>query len=537
MKLGNMRIGKRLVGGYAVLICIILSLCILSFKNTGDINTATDEIVNSNFQKTVLANSALASLQGISKEMQKALYTRDKSLLKIVAEKRASYKAAIEKLEELETDAEGKEIGNRFNTAVSGGREVNMKLQRMIEEGHWEDAVPFYHHHVEPSIDKIVAAATQLVKFQEEGVHNKYGRIVHHNRQMRVILLVSAAVSFAFAAIVSLAVTRSITTPIEKNIRLAETLADGNLSVEIVADRNDEFGDEMKAYRMMVEKWKKLITQVKTASESVASASHELSASAEQVSKGASVQVVRTRQVSTASAEMSQVSLDVAKNANSISASAKEMVRTADSGSAIVDKSVAEVNEIALTVRKSSDFVRELGDQSEKIGEIILVINDIADQTNLLALNAAIEAARAGDAGRGFAVVADEVKKLAERTGRSTQEIAATITSIKSGLDNAVKSMDEASARVKAGVGLSNQTGTALREIVSSSSSLQSMVQQIAAAIEEMNSTTNGIAKDIEQVALVAEDSSNAADQMTRAALELSALSVGLADSVLEFKV
>jgi methyl-accepting chemotaxis protein len=213
------------------------------------------------------------------------------------------------------------------------------------------------------------------------------------------------------------------------------------------------------------------------------------------------------------------------------------MVKTAENGNNIVNKSVMEVKEIAKTVQKSSDLVKDLGNQSVKIGEIVNVINEIADQTNLLALNAAIEAARAGDAGRGFAVVADEVKKLAERTSKSTQEIGGMIGGIKSVVEKAVESMDEAFASVKAGVEFSSEAGGALVQIVSSASDLQFMVQQIATAIEEMNSTTEEISRDIGHVASETKNASKSAEQVTQAAVELSNLSVTLENSVKEFKV
>ncbi len=537
MTLKNISIGKRLMGAFAIFTLIILIACAISFVNMKSVDKKANEITNLSFEKAMLASAILTNLQAILLETNKAVYTRDKAPLKIVGEKRKLYGAAMEKLEKLETEKEGKEIIDRFKGAIGAARDANIKLGKDVEAGDFEEATTLLQDVVTPAVYKFIDMAGEILKYQQEGIQEKYREIENENSNARLILAIFAIVAVILCVAVSTVITKGITLPIERNIETAKTLAEGNLSVDVTVDRKDEFGDEMNAFKMMVERWRILITEVKSSATSVASASHELSASAEQLARGTTNQAERTVQVSTASEEMSQASLDIAKNVNGISVSAKEMVHTAQNGSSIVDKSVEEVKEIAKTVHKSSDFVKELGDQSGKIGEIVLVINDIADQTNLLALNAAIEAARAGEAGRGFAVVADEVKKLAERTSKSTHEIENMINAIKSGVDKAVRSMGEASENVRLGVELSSEAGTALSEIVGSSSNLQSMVQQIAAAIEEMNSTTDEIARDIEQVANVTRDSSNAAEHVTQAALELSSLSVKLEDSISGFRV
>lgn len=147
------------------------------------------------------------------------------------------------------------------------------------------------------------------------------------------------------------------------------------------------------------------------------------------------------------------------------------------------------------SIKESAKKITELGKQSQQIGEIIQVIDDIAEQTNLLALNAAIEAARAGEHGKGFAVVADEVRKLAERSGKATKEIATLITSIQKGTEVAVKSMDGLKRlmmeEMAAGSGLVNSSIVSIAAIAEESAAA---AEEVSASTEEMNATTEEIA-------------------------------------------
>ena len=537
MRLRNLKIGKRLVAGYGIFIIIIVFLCLTSLRNMRDTDAMLSDILNITFERVMLASAIHTNLQIIDKETANLVNTHDKRAIPVLAEARKVTGGALEKLEALETTTEGKDMLDKIRQHREQGKEGNLKLAREVNAGNFPEAVQLYGAAVHPAVNSMIEIIAVLVKHQEKSMQEKYKQVLQNNRRARVTLITCGILALMLCALVTIVSTRSIVMPIRRNIEVARTLADGNLSVEIDVDRKDEFGDELQTFREMVEKWKTLISEVTASATSVASASHDLSSGAEQLSRGMAGQAERTVQVSTAAEEMSQASLDIARNAHNISESAKEMAGTAKNGSNIVSKSINEVGAIAGTVDGLSAVLQDLGDQSEKIGEIVSVIEDIADQTNLLALNATIEAAQAGEAGKGFAVVAEEVKKLADRTAKSTQEIGAMVGSITSGVKKALESMGHVLQKVKTGVGLSNEAGRALAEIVDSFSNLQSMVQQIATATEEMNSTTDGIAVDIEGVASVTKESSNAAGAVSGAARELSALSLKLQDSVREFRM
>ncbi len=208
----------------------------------------------------------------------------------------------------------------------------------------------------------------------------------------------------------------------------------------------------------------------------------------------------RVHQIATAMEEMSMTVNEVAGNTTNAADAAAQVAESAHEGQRVVNQAVRGMQEVAEVVRSSAAIVGNLGATSEKIGEIVNVINDIADQTNLLALNAAIEAARAGEMGRGFAVVADEVRRLAERTMTSTKQIGAMVAEIQSGTQKAVTSIESGKAEAEKGEELSHQAESSLIAIVESIESIKNVIAQIATASEEQAATATMIAGNLEEI-------------------------------------
>jgi methyl-accepting chemotaxis protein len=206
-------------------------------------------------------------------------------------------------------------------------------------------------------------------------------------------------------------------------------------------------------------------------------------------------------------------------------------------GSEVILNVVQEMKRIAENVHQSSAIIEELGQQSDQIHSIVQVIKEIADQTNLLALNAAIEAARAGEQGRGFAVVADEVRKLAERTTRSTEEIAAMIGKIQDGSQQAVASMGVGVNCVNEGVILAGQADGAIRQIQGGSQQVGVAIADITSAIKEQTVASSEIAQLVERVAQMSDENSTAIQNSSAVAQDLQNLAIGLKNSVEKFRI
>ena len=376
----------------------------------------------------------------------------------------------------------------------------------------------------------------EMIASQEELLKADAEELAAGSRYLVNIVLFSGMASVLIGCVIAFVLNRSITKPVKDMIHALEN-GENDLTMRVNEERKDEIGELGRWFNKFVVSMQDVIFQLRATSQAVASASTQIAASADEMASGLQEQETQTQQVAAAVEELSQSVTEVAAKSSDATTASEQSQHLAEEGGMVVRSTVQEMEGIATEVNASAQTINALGVQSEKIGEIIAVINDIADQTNLLALNAAIEAARAGEHGRGFAVVADEVRKLAERTTQATEEVSSSIRGIQGETISAVTQIEAGSERVGKGVDLANQAGSSLETIVTGCQSVQGMVQDIAAAANEQASASDEIARAIENISSVTRQSSEGAGQASEAAGDLAHQAEQLMTLVGKFKV
>ncbi|HNY42371.1 MAG TPA: methyl-accepting chemotaxis protein [Bryobacteraceae bacterium] len=344
--------------------------------------------------------------------------------------------------------------------------------------------------------------------------------------------------SLAFLVVALLTVYRRIIAALGGEPAVAsevvKQVAAGDLSVEIPVANTDSTS-LLAAMKVMQSNLQKLIGEIQTNADMVASAAKKMTIAAEDVAWSSNQQSASSQEIAAAMEQLTvsiNLMSDSANRAQTISGDS-ELLMNETSG--VVSEAVNRIAKIATVVEQASQTVRTLGQESENISKIVLVIKEVADQTNLLALNAAIEAARAGEQGRGFAVVADEVRKLAERTTQSTQEITTMISSMQSSARDAVTCIEDAVANVNEGVILTKRVGESVSRLGASSHEVKGIIIDVSSALREQNAASNEIARNVEQIAQTGERNSGAVGAVAKAATELQQLANSLTDSARHF--
>lgn len=313
--------------------------------------------------------------------------------------------------------------------------------------------------------------------------------------------------------------------------------ADGDLTVLLHSRNNDNIKQLYDGFNEAVHKTRLVLAEVLKLSRQVSSSSEEICAGTERIAIGTNEQRNQTYQISSAIEEMTRTITANRDNAQHASETARKAGENAHEGGRVMQETISGISKVTDAVMESASMIEELRKSNEQVREILEIINDIAAQTNLLALNAAIEAARAGEQGRGFAVVADEVRKLAEKTVKSTKDIALMVQHIQRDTARAVQSIERGTQEVEREKALAAQAEIALSKIIRQMDEVEHLIAGVALSGEQLADAGDVIAQSVNNISRVTDKTAQETHDIATATGELNRLTASLQALVSMFKV
>jgi len=384
MKIHHLNIGTRLRLGFGVVLLLLAASIGLGVARLGELNTDMNKIVQGTFPKVLLAQQILNNNYQIARSVRNAMLETDPQAisqhLQLIDDIRGEAGAAMSRFDALAKSAKGGELFAAVKQANTGYLQILDQVLKLRAGDQHEAALTLLLNNAATA--QMLQAITTLISHEHNQMEN--GRLYAETTYVdsRNLLGALGLAALALGALLAWAIAASITRPLEQAVRVAQSVASGDLSTEIAVESNDETGQLLQALKEMNGKLRGIVEQVRGGTETIATASNEIAHGNLDLSERTEQQAGALQETAAA---MEQITATVRQNgenarqANAMAASASEV---ALKGGAVVSQVV--------------DTMGSINESSKQIVDIIGVIDGIAFQTNILALNAAVEAARAG---------------------------------------------------------------------------------------------------------------------------------------------
>ena len=494
MKISSLKIGSRLGITFSLVLVLLSAIAILSIINMAAMNTETKTLVNSDFVKMRLAYEALdnarASMARVSGIVAATEGKADNTARTRLVATIGKVDTALGKLEPMLASTEARDLYGKIKTSRDQYVASYERVLALIGNDQRAAASTLAYSETYTALLAFVANLRSFSDYQqalfaasaEKNEHDYQGA------SMQVIILSLLALTAGVAAAVW--ITRSITVPVNHAVRIAQTIAAGDLTQHFSTTHEDETAHLINALQDMNDNLSKIVEQVRSGTEIIMDASKEIAQGNLDLSARTEAQAGSLEETA---ATMEQLTNAVRHNADN----ARQANTLAHQSSDIAVQGGAAVELVVSTMA-------EINAASKKIVDIISVIDGIAFQTNILALNAAVEAARAGEQGRGFAVVASEVRSLAQRSALAAKEIKELISTTVQRVENGSVQASQAGATMANVVSSIKQVTDMMGEITSATQEQSQGIDQINQGIIEMDNVTQQNAALVEQASAAA---------------------------------
>jgi len=363
--------------------------------------------------------------------------------------------------------------------------------------------------------------------------------------ELRNTVALSMLLVLICASLTCLLVVSRMMRPLKELTRAAERITEGSLDEQIKVESSDEVGQLAGAFNNMtqvivknlqgeIDKSNRMVMSVKEAIQQLSTSANELMAISAQQAAGSTQQATAVQQATTTSEEIAATAKQVSENAGRVEFLADNAAASSGEGQQAVSTAVAGMSQLKDQVQSIAEAMLELGDNSQKIGGIIDIIDEISDQTNLLSLNAAIEAAGAGEAGKRFSVVANEVRRLADRTADATNQVKVLIGQIQQATNSTIMLTEEGSKGVDAASSLVTNISEALEKITAAVAETTSAASEIKLMTQQQTTASEQMTETIVEVRDVAVQVAASSQETTQSIAELTSLAERLQDLVEE---
>jgi len=510
--MGNLKVGTRLVGAFGFIIVLLLILAGSSLLRMKQMNAASDDLAH-NWMPSIKVVKTLHVQQG-SLRLSVANHIMNNHS-EAVAQLEATFEKRKELVEEsrkkyetLITEPAEKELYASYLSKWQQLQALDKKTLDLSKQNAKDVAQTIFEGEAKKLFDSIGVDLEKIVQINEQGGVDSSHKIdaSYSAAQLQTIILV--LISIGATVVLGLFIVRSITGPLQQAVEAARHISEGDLSQPIRAEHTDELGTLLTAMNEMQDSLIRVVSTVRTGSESVATASTEIAQGNHDLSSRTESQASALEQTASSMEELGSTVRQNADNARQANQLAQQASDVAVQGGEVVSQVV--------------ETMREINTSSQKIADIISVIDGIAFQTNILALNAAVEAARAGEQGRGFAVVASEVRALAGRSAAAAKEIKTLI--------------DASVGRVEQGTVLVDKAGETMSKVVSSIKQVTDIMGEISAASSEQSAGVSQVGQAVTQMDQATQQNAALVEEMAAAASSLKTQAQELVQTVSVFR-
>ncbi|RJL26415.1 methyl-accepting chemotaxis protein [Pectobacterium polaris] len=513
MNLSNWRIGYRLGAGFSFLVLMLLVIGSVAISKLSDFHEKMDEIVSQNYPLTVKSNKLIDELNNYLNNQQLLLLLKSESeinkQLALNKERSGTISELMEYLNQSVSDDKSvailRDIGDIRRDFLGSAN----KLSSLVSAGNTDAAAEEYFNVTRVTQAKYTSKVHEFIDVQDDKMSSSAREVGDSYKNALMVLATIIIISALAGLIIASLITRSVTQPIKEALGVAENVAKGDLTSEIYTDRQDETGQLLSALNNMNSSLRQIVSQVRDGAETISSAASQIAAGNQDLSARTEEQASSLEETASSMEQLTSTIRNTADNttqATDLAASASETVKK----SGIMMETVTQE-------------MRGIRDSSQRMAEIIGVIDGIAFQTNILALNAAVEAARAGEQGRGFAVVASEVRALAQRSATAAKEIKELI--------------DDSFKKVQDGMGLVEKTGVTMNSLVTNVQGVTGLISEIAQASREQSDGINQINLAVGQIDTTTQQNAALVEESAAAALSLQDQANSLARTVSVFNL